>query len=61
MTQYRTWDQLTEVEQLQNIYSDDYKDVHGLRPRPPMEQWRDVEWLRAEVDSLREQIEGEML
>jgi len=26
-----------------------------------MEQWRDVEWLRAEVDALREQIEGEIL
>ena len=28
----RNWDQLTELEQLAQIYSDQYKDINGFRP-----------------------------
>ena len=28
----RNWDELTELEQLAQIYSDQYKDVNGFRP-----------------------------
>ena len=29
----RNWDELSELEQLAQIYSDQYKDVNGFRPR----------------------------
>ena len=29
----RNWDELSEVEQLAQIYSDQYKDAYGFRPR----------------------------
>ena len=29
----REWDQLSEREQLETIYSDAYKDAYGFRPR----------------------------
>jgi len=53
MTKFRKWDELSDLEQLQNIYSDDYKDAYGFRPRPNKEQWNSLEWLQGELDSLR--------
>lgn len=53
MTKFRKWDDLSELEQLQNIYSDDHKDTYGFRPRPSKEQWDSLEWLQGELGSLR--------
>ena len=47
------WKDLTELEQLQCIYSDTYKDTFGVRPRfISDENWNNVEWLRQEVEVL---------
>ena len=51
---FRTWEQLTVVEQLQTVYSDFYKEVHGFRPRGGSdEQWNSQEWLEGAIDDLR--------
>lgn len=48
---FRTWDELTIVEQLQCTYSDIHKDAYGFRPRNSSdEQWNSAEWLQAEID-----------
>lgn len=53
MTKFRTWDELSEVEQLQCIYSDVHKDVYGFRPRhATTEQWNSVKWLQEQLDFL---------
>ncbi len=53
MTKFRTWDELSEVEQLQCIYSEVHKDVYGFRPRhATTEQWNSVKWLQEELDFL---------
>lgn len=30
---FKTWDELSEVEQLETIYSDAHKEAYGFRPR----------------------------
>lgn len=53
MGQFRTWNELSEVEQLQEIYSDTYKSAYGFRPRhATTEQWNSVEWLQEQLDFL---------
>lgn len=53
---FRTWEQLSVVEQLQSDYSDFYKEVNGFRPRfMSDEQWNSEAWLRAELAILAEQ------
>jgi len=48
---FRTWDQLSEVEQLQSTFSDAHKDAYGFRPRwMSTEQWNSVEWLQAQIE-----------
>ena len=32
-TEYKSWDELTELEQYQATYWDIYKDAYGVRPR----------------------------
>jgi len=54
MSDFRKWDELSELEQLQNIYSDNYKDAYGFRPRPSKDQWNCPQWLKDELDDLRE-------
>ena len=54
MTKFRTWDELSEVEQLQEIYSDVYKSAYGFRPRhATTEQWNSAKWLQEQLDSRR--------
>jgi len=49
----KAYEELTELEKLQNEYSDFYKDVHGFRPRGmSTEQWNSVEWFKAQMESL---------
>ena len=52
MGQFRSWDELSELEQLQEIYSDTYKDVYGFRPRLCASKWNDVQWLKDQLNSL---------
>lgn len=33
MSEFKSWDELSELEQLQEIYSDAYKSAYGFRPR----------------------------
>ena len=55
---YKSWDQLSVVEQLQCEYSDFFKEVHGFRPRSASdEQWNSEEWLKEQMASLSAQSE----
>lgn len=48
-----TWNELTEAEQLVNVYSDTYKDKFGFRPRGMTpEQLASVVWLKHAIDRL---------
>lgn len=54
----RSWDQLTELEQLQCIYSDAHKDAYGFRPRGCSDDlWNSVEKLRAVIQQCSDHIE----
>ena len=33
MTEFTTWEQMSDLEQAQSIFWDMYKDAHGIRPR----------------------------
>jgi len=33
MSEFTTWEQMSELEQAQSIYWDMYKDAYGIRPR----------------------------
>jgi hypothetical protein len=45
-----SWNDLSEVEQLQCVYSDLHKDTYGFRPRNSTdEQWNSAEWLKQEI------------
>ena len=33
MSQFKTWEEMSELEQARCIYSDMYKEVYGVRPR----------------------------
>lgn len=51
MTEFKSWDELSELEQLQSIFSDASKDAYGFRLRNVLEEnWNNVEWLKAEID-----------
>jgi hypothetical protein len=51
----KSWDELTEVEQLQEHFSDFHKDVHGFRPRwMTDEQWVSKAWLEQSIQELHQ-------
>ena len=52
----RNWDELTEIEQLAQIYSDQYKDAYGFRPRGESGHPQTVEEYNKELDRLGEII-----
>ena len=52
----RNWDELTEIEQLAQIYSDQYKDAYGIRPRGESGHPQTVEEYNKELDRLGEII-----
>ena len=52
----RTWEELSEKEQLLTYISDVHKDAYGFRPRGDWTDWSVVE-LRAELDRLHEAAE----
>ena len=33
MSEFTTWEQMSDLEQAQSIFWDMYKDAHGIRPR----------------------------
>lgn len=57
-TEMRTWDQMTELEQLACTYSDMHKDAYGSRPRGAMP--RTVEEYRVEMDTMQKIIEADI-
>jgi len=52
----KSWEELTELEQAACIFSDMYKDVHGVRPRFDDSSWTIEEYNR-QMASLNEQME----
>ncbi len=58
MSDFRSWDELTVVEQLQSTFSDYYKSMYGFRPRHgSTEQWNSEAWLREQLDDLDDDAE----
>jgi hypothetical protein len=59
MTDIRTWEEMSVVEQLQSEYWDFYKSVHGIRPRHLIgsENWNSEEWLTEAMKSLSKEAE----
>ena len=51
----RSWEELSQVERLQETFSDFHKDVHGFRPRwMTDEQWNSEAWLEQEIQGLHD-------
>ena len=48
----RNWDELSELEQLAQIYSDQYKDAYGIRPRGECGHPKTVEEYEEQLDYL---------
>lgn len=59
MNEFKTWEQLTESEQLACVISDDYKSLYGFRPRPNWSEMT-VEQLRAWHAEICADIKREM-
>jgi len=59
MNEFKTWEQLTEKEQLLCVISDDYKTLYGFRPRNIREDIT-VEELREWHAEICESIKREM-
>ena len=52
----RNWDELSELEQLAQIYSDQYKDVNGFRPSGEYGHPQTVEEYREACDNLSARV-----
>lgn len=52
----KSWEELTEQEQLASTHYDLFKDVHGFRPRFLNYDGMSVDELRADIDSLCKQL-----
>ena len=48
----RNWEDLPEIDQLAQIYSDQYKDAYGIRPRGNIGHPKTVEEYNKELDYL---------
>lgn len=55
---YKTWEELTVLEQMACTFSDMYKDAWGCRPRMDTSEWT-VEDFEQEFDILQEVIKKE--
>ncbi len=52
---------MDQLSTLQDIYSDMYKDVHGVRPRGGSEEdWNSIAWLSQECDQLEILIKAQL-
>mgnify|MGYP001399780302 CR=1 FL=1 len=52
MTEFTKWEDLPEIDQLAQIYSDSYKDANGFRPRGNIGHPQTVEEYKKELDYL---------
>ncbi len=57
-TEFKSWDELSELEQAQTTYWDMYKDAYGVRPRGVDTSGWTVEDFRNEFDYLGAVIEA---
>jgi hypothetical protein len=58
MEQFKSWEELTELEQLESTYCEMHKDVYGVKAR-----WykaESVEQARADLDRLGKELEAQM-
>ena len=53
MSEFKSWEEMSEQEQLSAIHYDFYKDVHGIRPRWMNYSVMSVDELKAELDQLQ--------
>ena len=53
----KTWEEMSELEQLCAIHYDMYKDVYGIRPRWYNYEGATVEEMKSELDFLAKEME----
>ncbi len=58
-TEFKSWEELTQLEQAQSIYWDMYKDAYGVRPRGIDTSSWTLEQFEAEFEGLGVAIEAE--
>jgi hypothetical protein len=58
-TEFKSWDELTQLEQAREIYWDIYKDAYGVRPRGIDTSSWTLDQFEAEFKVLGEVIEAE--
>ena len=58
-TEFKSWDELTELEQAQSTYWDMYKDAYGVRPRGVDTSFWTLEDFEVEFKVLGEVINAE--
>ena len=58
-TEFKSWDELSELEQAQATYWDMYKDAHGIRPRGVDTSTWDLETFQKEFAYLGSVIDRE--
>ena len=56
MTEFKKWEDYSDLEQAATLYSDYFKDVNGCRPRFDQSSWTVEDYDRA-MDSLAEEME----
>jgi hypothetical protein len=58
-TEFKSWDELTQLEQARELYWDMYKDAYGVRPRGIDTSTWTLEQFEAEFEGLGVAIEAE--
>ena len=58
-TEFKSWEELTQLEQAQSVYWDMYKDAYGVRPRGIDTSTWTLEQFDAEFEGLGVAIEAE--
>ena len=58
-TEFKSWEELTQLEQAQSMYWDMYKDAYGVRPRGVDTSHWTLEDFEAEFEGLGVAIEAE--
>ena len=58
-TEFKSWEELTQLEQAQSVYWDMYKDAYGVRPRGVDTSHWTLEDFDAEFEGLGVAIEAE--
>jgi hypothetical protein len=58
-TEFKSWEEFTQLEQAQSVYWDMYKDAYGVRPRGIDTSTWTLEQFEAEFEGLGVAIEAE--